>query len=174
MDLRQPKPKICEALEIGETLETFKAGPFPTTEEVLRHFYYHFKVMEKNEEKKDANIASQKTAESLLAHWAPSALPLKPKKRRRQSFAAKKADFLAYIKTRFDISHDNALEIIAADKTLTKADREEDRAFLLAIRENKPHSLGSLDVNRIKRLKCKALRQHGEIERAEREDERNK
>ena len=81
MDLRQPKPNICDALEIGETLETFKAGRFPTTEDVLRHFYYHFELMEKNQQKLDANIASQKTAESLIAHLAPSALPLKPKEK---------------------------------------------------------------------------------------------
>ena len=63
MDLRQPKPNICDTLEIGETLEIFKAGRFPTTEDDL---YYHFELMEKNQQKLDANITSQKTAESLI------------------------------------------------------------------------------------------------------------
>ena len=189
MELRQPKPKICEELEIGETLEAFKPGPFPTEEDVLRHFYFHLWEMEKE----DTNEAALKTAESLLVHWAPAALPLKEKskikgkvkgvyeklckarnlaRKNRPNFPRYKADFLVSLKARFDISRKDALEIIAADKTLTPADREEDRLFLLAIRDNKPHSLGSLDAARIQRLQRKAAREQAALARAEAESQR--
>ena len=190
MELRQPKPKICAELEIGETLEAFKPGPFPTEEEVLRHFYFHLWEMEKE----DINEAALKTAAALLLHWAPAALPLKVKtkikdkvkglhekfckvrnlaRKNRPNFPRQKAEFLVSMKARFDVSRKDALEIIAADKTLTPADREEDRLFLLAIRDNKPHSLGSLDVARVQRLQRKAAREQAALARAEAESQRN-
>ena len=70
MDLR--KPKISADFENGEVLESFKAGPFPSNEDVLRHLYFHLRSMTRP----NADEACVKTANSLLLHWAPSYLPL--------------------------------------------------------------------------------------------------
>ncbi|QQP58492.1 Hypothetical protein FKW44_003829 [Caligus rogercresseyi] len=61
------------------------------------------------------------------------------------------------------------MEIIAADKTLLPIDREEDQSFLLAIRENRPHCLGSLDAKRIRRLKRSAEREQKFANQVEKE-----
>ena len=86
----------------------------------------------------------------------------------------KKAAFLAELKTRFDISAKDALEIIDADKTLLPEDREEDKKFLLAIREKRPHSLGPIDIKRDKRLKRAAERDALALARAAKEEERKR
>ena len=189
METRKPKRQICVDFGIGETLETFKAGPFPMTEDVLRHFYFQLWSMKKA----DADLASWSTADSLLSHWAPSYLPLMTRKNAKakikslydrfrallagsrkkwKSNAEKKGQFLEELKTRFDISARGAMDIIASDKTLTKEEKEEDTRFLHAIRDNRPHSLGPLDVKRIKRLERAAKRARLAEERADREHQR--
>ena len=42
METRTSKKTISNELEIGEALDCFRAGPFPTTEDVLRHLYFFF------------------------------------------------------------------------------------------------------------------------------------
>ena len=81
---------------------------------------------------------------------------------------------LAELKTCFDISAKDAFEIIAANKTLLPEDREQDRLFLLAIRENRPHSLGAIDMKREARLKRTAEREAQAFARAAKEEERKK
>ena len=89
-----------------------------------------------------------------------------------KTYADKKSRFLAELKNRFDISAKDALEIISANKTLLPEDREEDKNFLLAIRENRPHSLGALDVKRERRLKRAAERELQEADRFAKEKRR--
>ena len=77
------KPKISADFEKGEVLESFKAGPFPSNEDVLRHFYYHMRSMTWT----NAEEASLKTANSLLLHWAPSYLPLMTRQNAKKKVA---------------------------------------------------------------------------------------
>ena len=189
MDLRKPKKKICEKLGIGEPLEAFKRGPFPAAEDVLRHFYFHLWELARP----DAESACRSTAKSLELHWAPAYLPLMASKNivkkvhrlhdqlravltalrlKRKNAAAKQEQFLKEMKTRFDISAEKAFEIIAADKTRTVEEKEEDRLFLIRIRDNLPHSLGPLDVKRVARLERIAAREAEAAARAEKEKER--
>ena len=189
MEIRKPKKNISDELGIGEVLDSFKAGPFPDYENVICHLYFHLESMAK----KDADLAAWSTADSLLTHWAPSYLPLMTRKnaktriknfyvefralldasrKKRKNALQKKEAFLKKLKSRFDISAEGALDIIAADKTLSTEEKEEDRSFLLAIRDNRPHSLGPLDVKRIRRLDRAAEKERLAIERAEKEKRR--
>ena len=70
METRKPKKKISEGFGLGEALETFKAGPFPYTEDVLSHLYFHLWAMKKP----DSDLACLSTTDSLLSLWAPSYL----------------------------------------------------------------------------------------------------
>ena len=187
MDLRKPKKPICEEFGLINVLETFKAGPFPAFEDVLCHFFFHLRLMKKP----DAALAGWNTADSILAHWDRTALPLMTRKNSKtkvvqfyeeyrailkakknpKSYEEKKANFLAKLKTRFDVSAKDALNLIDADKT-RNTEEKEDKNFLLALRANRPHSLGALDVKRIKRLDRIAEREHQAKEQAERETER--
>ena len=72
METRKPKKKISEEFGVRETLETFKAGPFPKEEDVLCHSYFHLWSMKKP----DSDLAWLSTTDSLLSLWAPSYLPL--------------------------------------------------------------------------------------------------
>ena len=189
METRKPKKRLSDALGIGETLETFRPGPFPLTEEVLRHFYFHLWSLGRP----DAQLAARSTADSLLGLWAPSYLPLMVRKnlikklhrlhdlfravvdslrRKRKNAEEKKELFLKELKTRFDVSAESALDIIKADKTLSAEEKEEDQSFLLAIRDNRPHSLGPLDVKRIKRFERAAERERIAAAKAEKERKR--
>ena len=47
MDTRKPKKLICVELGLGETLDAFKLGAFPTAEDVLRHVFFHLWSMKK-------------------------------------------------------------------------------------------------------------------------------
>ena len=142
--------------------------------------------------KQNGDEAAKLTAKSLLSHWAPSGLPLmmlhnaKAKvkqlyerlreltkmKKGKSSYQTKKTKFLSDLETSFDVSAKDALAIIAADKTLSPAEKDEDRNFLLAIREERPHSLGSLDVRRIKRLNKAAEREQQALDRVEKDRKR--
>ena len=190
METRKPKKIISDELGIGETLESFKlTGPEPSAEEVLCHFFFHLWSMVK----KDTDLAGWSTADSIIAHWKPSYLPLMTRfnakkkikrlydeyravveecRRKRKTAVAKKETFLEKLKQRFDISAEAAFDIIAADKTLSPAEKEEDRDFLQAIRDNRPHSLGSLDVKRVRRMERIAENQRKAAERAEKEKQR--
>ena len=170
-------------------LDSFNAGPFPKNEDVLRHLYFYLESMAK----KDVDLAAWSTADLLLTHWAPWYLPLMTKKnaktriknlydefralldacrKKRKNAVEKKEVFLKKLKNRFDISAEGALNIIAVDKTLSTEEKEEDRSFLLAIRDNRHHSLGPLDVKQIERLETAAEKERKAIERAEREERR--
>lgn len=170
---------------------SFKAGPFPTTNDVLRHFYFHLWSMTK----KNSDLAAWSTADSLLSHWAPSYLPVMTRqnakkkikrlydefrstlelhRKKRKMALEKKETFLNNLKTRFDISAEGAFDIIATDKTLSKNEREEDRNFLLAIRDNRPHSLGPLDIKRIRRLERAVEKDRQAIKLAQKEKRRRK
>ena len=188
MDMRGSKKPICEDLGLKEPLKTFKSRPFPKEKHVLLHFFFHLHSMAK----KNGDDASQTTAKSVLNHWAPAGLPLmklhnaKAKvkqvyeryceicnmKKSKSTYQTKKAKFLASLETRFDVSAKDALTIIDADKTLSTAEKEGDRNFLLAIREDCPHSLGALDAKRIKRLKKAAEREQQAGERVKKERKR--
>ena len=77
---------------------TFKSGPFPSTEEVLRHFYDSWsnsafiKDYKKDEsiEYETISILGQQgnqtasTANALLGHWAPSYLPFTIKRNAKE------------------------------------------------------------------------------------------
>ena len=187
METRKPKkPQLCEELGVVELLQAFRHGPFPTTQEVLRHVSYQLWSMKKT----DGDKACLETAKSLVLLWEPARLPLKTMshvktkvkklldqyrdlrdagRKTTSKYLAKKEDFLNQLKTRFDISHEDSLELIASDKTLTPEEREEDRSFLLAIRDNLPHSLGPLDVARVKRLERIAAKERKELQRIEKE-----
>ena len=91
---------------------------------------------------------------------------------KRKTAPARKAKFLLELKARFDVSAEGALDIIEADKTLSKEEKEEDQKFLLAIRDNCPHSLGLLDVKRMERLERIAEKERQAKERAERDKQR--
>ena len=65
------------------------------------------------------------------------------------------------------MSAKGALNIIEADKNLSKEEKEEDEKFLLAIRDNRPHSLGLLDVKRMQRLELIAEKERQAKECAE-------
>ena len=189
MDTRKPKkPPVCEALGLGDVLESFKSGPFPREKDVLLHFFFHLRAMKKPH--RDA--AAWSTAEAILLHWEPSSLPLMTRKNAKAKvkqlynrfaalrdlnkdlkvYAARKAAFLAALKERFDCSAKDALNIISANKTLLPAEKAEDKSFLLAIRDNRPHSLGPLDVKWIERLKRSAEREQDAQDRAEKEKQR--
>ena len=114
-------------------------------------------------DKKDADLTSWQTADSLHAHWEPSYLPLMTRKNskikvkklfdrfcvirdaRKDTVVhlTKKKEFLQDLETRLDISAEKAFDIIAADKTLSAKEKKEDTGFLLALRENRPHALGA-------------------------------
>ena len=188
METRKPKKAICAELGLEEPLETFKPGPFPRVKEVLRHFYFLLECMNK----KDADLACWNVADALILLWTPSKLPLmtrvnakakmkklfewfkyiRDKKCSSAAYLKRKAKFLAQLETRFDISAKDALDIISADKTLLPEDSEEDKTFLLAIRENRPHSLGPIDIKRERRLKRAAEREAAAAARADKEAER--
>ncbi|QQP49484.1 Hypothetical protein FKW44_010177, partial [Caligus rogercresseyi] len=123
METRTLKKCLSEALGIGYTLEIFKPGPFPLTEETGRA------------------ASCRSTADSLLRLWAPSYLPLMARKklikklhrlhdlfrgvvdslrRKRKTAEEKKELFLKELQTRFDVSAESALGIIEADKTLSR------------------------------------------------------
>ncbi|QQP39561.1 Hypothetical protein FKW44_020493, partial [Caligus rogercresseyi] len=89
----------------------------------------------------DAQLAARSTADSLLRLWAPSYLPLMARKklikklhrlhdlfrgvvdslrRKRKNAEEKKELFLKELQTRFDVSAESALDIIEADKTLSR------------------------------------------------------
>ena len=142
--------------------------------------------------KDDAKLACWSTADALLTLWSPSYLPLmtrrnvkfkvqrlyerfrevRDSKKSAKTYAEKKMKFLEELKIHFDISAEGALDIIAADKTLSLEDREEDRNFLLAIRDDRPHTLGVLDVKRLKRFERAAAKRKLESDRAEKEQRR--
>ena len=190
METRKPKKPICADFGLGKPLEAFKPGPFPNTEDILRHFFFQRQSLKKP----DGDVACCQVVDALFALWKPSKLPLMTRKNARvkvkdlyerfrklwdhksssAAYLKKKAAFLAELKTRFDISAKDALEIIDADKTLLPEDREEDKTFLLAIRENRPHSLGPIDIKREKRLKRAAERDALALARAAKEEERNR
>ena len=91
--------------------------------------------------KPDSDLACLSTTDSLLALWAPSYLPLMTRqnakakvkslyerfcallegsRKKWKTIPEKKSKFLEKLKTRFDVSTKGALDIIAADKTLSK------------------------------------------------------
>ena len=182
------KKPVCEALGLKDPIETFKPGPFPKHKHVILHLFFHLRAMSKQ----NSDDAARLTAESLLDHWAPSGLPLMKLKNAQKKvkqfyerlreltkmkkgnsfYQTKKTKFLSDLEISFDVSAKDALDIIAADKTLSPAEKDEDRNFLLAIRENRPHSLGVLDVKRIKRLKKAAEREQQALDRVEKESKR--
>ena len=190
METRKPKPHICDDLGLGETLEAFKSGPFPSTKDVLRHFFFHYW----STKKRDVNEASWKTSDSLLSLWAPSYLPLMARyrvkmkvhrlfeqfhgvryaKKDLKTYLGKKVKFLADLEPRFDISAEQAVDLISSDKTLSADEKEEDLEFLRRIRENLPASLGALDVKRIKRVEKAAERELQAKQRVLKEEQRKK
>ena len=134
METSKPKKKISEEFGLRETLETFKAGPFPKSEDVLCHLYFHLWSMKKPE----SDLACLSTTDSLLSLWAPSYLLLMTRqnaeanerfrallegsRKKWKTIPEKKLKFLEELKTRFDVSVKGALDIIAADKLFLKMD----------------------------------------------------
>ena len=190
METRKPKPHICDDLGLEETLDAFKPGPFPTKKDVLRHFFHHLWSLKK----KDVTVACWLTTDALIEIWKPSYLPLMTRynvkrnvyrlydqfhalrchKKFVKTYAPKKQSFLDDLENRFDVSSEQAEEIIGADKSLSQEEKEEDLTFLHHIRHNLPHSLGSLDVKRIKKGQRIAERQKQASERAAKEENRKR
>ena len=192
METRKPKLHICDDLGLEETLEAFKSGPFPSTKDVLRHFFFHFWSMAK----RDANEAAWRTTDALLTLWAPSYLPLMTRVNVRKkvqrlydlyhsvryglrknqkpgrAYLDKKQKFLEELNQRFDVSAERAVDLILSDKTLSTAEKQEDLEFLNRIRANLPASLGVLDVKRIKRLEKAAERERQAAARELKEEQR--
>ncbi|QQP36384.1 Hypothetical protein FKW44_021464 [Caligus rogercresseyi] len=147
-----------ETRKAKKPLDHFKSGRVPIGYEVVRRYVAILKAMDKQ----NGDYAALKTADALIAFWAPTGLPLATRgsvKGFVKGLHKRKNNLLVELNQSFDISAKDAMEIIAADKTLLPIDREEDQSFLLAIRENRQHCLGSLDAKRIRRLKRSAERE---------------
>ncbi|QQP58493.1 Hypothetical protein FKW44_003830 [Caligus rogercresseyi] len=72
METRKPKVPICEELGIKEPLDHFKSGRVPIGYEVVRRYVAILKAMDKQ----NGDYAALKTADALIAFWAPTGLPL--------------------------------------------------------------------------------------------------
>lgn len=157
---------------IGQLLSELSQSTLPSIGEVLRYFFYY-----KNEEKKSIRESATLTACGVINLWEKAGIPIQlkkhviskieklfkewqnlkknkeNKKKRSEALKTKEQNWQQKLEDLFDIAHRDALNIMTL---------EEDKQFLLAVRQNRRQFLiGSVDrksLNKCKKIKEKKER----------------
>ncbi|KAL4720394.1 hypothetical protein ACJJTC_002056 [Scirpophaga incertulas] len=157
---------------IGQLLYELSQSTLPSIGEVLRYFFYY-----KNEEKKSIRESATLTACGVINLWEKAGIPIQlkkhviskieklfkewqnlkknkeNKKKRSEALKTKEQNWQQKLEDLFDIAHRDALNIMTL---------EEDKQFLLAVRQNRRQFLiGSVDrksLNKCKKIKEKKER----------------